>query len=110
MEQVQPYAAIVDTRLSTDGMSLAISDLTRLECRIKPIRDGDVKLLQDFDDFFGNAIAQVVPLSCEVVDRATEIRSQYGFKTPDAIRSAAAVVSGRDAFYTNDRRLDRLPI
>jgi predicted nucleic acid-binding protein len=41
------------------------------------------------------------------MDRAAEIRAQYGFKTPDAIHLAAAVVSGGDAFLTNDHRLDR---
>jgi predicted nucleic acid-binding protein len=43
------------------------------------------------------------------MDRATAIRAQYGFKTPDAIPLAAAVISGCDVFLTNDHRLDRCP-
>lgn len=41
------------------------------------------------------------------MDHATDIRAHYGFKTPDAIHLAAAVVSGCDVFLTNDHRLDR---
>jgi predicted nucleic acid-binding protein len=52
-------------------------------------------------------VAEVVSLSREVIDCATKIRAHYGFKTPDAIHLAAAVVSGCDAFLTNDHRLDR---
>jgi predicted nucleic acid-binding protein len=71
------------------------------------LRDGNTHLLKDFDDYFADAVSDIVPLSREVIDRATEIRAQYGFKTPDAIHLAAAVVSGCDVFLTNDHRLDR---
>jgi predicted nucleic acid-binding protein len=37
----------------------------------------------------------------------TYIRAHYGFKTPDAIHLAAAVVAGCEVFLTNDHRLDR---
>jgi uncharacterized protein len=83
------------------------SDLTRMECRIKPLREGNADLLKDFDDYFEGAVAEIVALSREVIDRATETRAQYGFKTPDAIHLAAAVVSGCDVFLTNNHRLDR---
>ncbi len=107
VEQVSPYAAAVDARLSAAGVILVASDLTRLECRVKPLKAGDTALLQDFDEYFEGVIAEVVPLTREVIDRATEIRAQYGFKTPDAIHLAAAVVSGCDVFLTNDQRLTR---
>jgi len=105
VEQVPQFAPAVDARIS--GVVRVASDLTRLECRVKPLREGDIELLKDYDDFFAGAIAEMVALSREVIDRATEIRAQYGFKTPDAIHLAAAVVSGCNIFLTNDHRLDR---
>ena len=33
------------------------------------------------------------------------LRAQYGFKTPDALHLAAAVIHGCDRFLTNDARL-----
>jgi hypothetical protein len=59
------------------------------------LRDGNNDLLKDFDDYCEGAITEIVALSREVTDRATAIRAQYGFKTPDVIHlSAAAVIWG----------------
>lgn len=107
VEQVQPFATSVFARLSAPNVALVASDLTRLECRVKPLRDGDRSLLRDYDDFFDMTVPEIVALSREVMDRAAEIRAQHGFKTPDAIHLAAAVVGGCDRFVTNDHRLAR---
>lgn len=107
VEQVQPYAPAVRRKLSAQGLNLVTSELTRLECRIKPIRNGDAALLQDFDDYFANSIAEIIPLTRDVIDRATEIRAQFNFKTPDSIQLAAAVVANSAVFLTNDHRLSR---
>jgi predicted nucleic acid-binding protein len=107
VEQVIPQAAIVDARISPAGIERVASHLTRMECRVKPLRGGDQALLLDFDTFFAASIAEFVLLSQSVVDRATEIRAQYGFKTPDAIHLAAAIESACDLFLTNDQQLTR---
>lgn len=107
VEQVQPYAASVDARLSAHDAERVASDLTRMECRVKPMRDGDAELLKDFDHYFEGAVTEIVTLSREVIDRATQIRARYGFKTPDAIHLAAALSAGCEVFLTNDHRLDR---
>ncbi len=102
VEQVALLAAVVDARLSAAGVVRVASHLTRMECRVKPLRNGDHALLQDFDTYFVGTIAEMVPLSMSVFDRAAEIRAHYGFKTPDAIHLAAAVESACDVFLTND--------
>lgn len=107
VEQVSPYAEHVDVRLNAPDVELFASDLTRMECRVKPLRESDVDLLGDYDDFFGGSLTQVISLSGAIMDHATEIRAAYGFKTPDAIHLAAAVRSACDIFLTNDHRLDR---
>jgi predicted nucleic acid-binding protein len=108
VENVQPYAARVEAYLTRPGIELVASDLNRLECRVKPIRDGHADLLDQFDAFFGAAVHEVVPLSGNVMDQATDIRARLGFRTPDAIHVAAAVSAGCDVFLTNDHRLDRV--
>lgn len=107
VEQAPGYAASVDQHLSAPGVILVASDLTRMECRVKPLRDGDGGLLQDYEQFFREAVAECVTLTREVLDRAAEIRARHGFKTPDAIHLAAAVTACCDRFLTNDHRLDR---
>jgi predicted nucleic acid-binding protein len=98
---------LVMERISDPNVLPIISDLTRLECRVKPLRERNLDLLQDFSDFFEAAVAEIIPISREVIDTATEIRAEYEFRVPDAIHLAAAVVSRCDEFLTNDRQLSR---
>ena len=93
------------TALRTAGDHVAVSDLTRLECRVKPIQLGDTLRLSKFDGFFDLTDVRMVPLTTTVYDRATIIRATYGIKTLDAIHLAAAVEGGCDLFLTNDARL-----
>ena len=109
VDRVPQYVEIVERRVSADNVAQVIIDLTRMECRVKPLSEGNTDLLKDYDDFFEEAVAELVGLSKEVIDRVTEIRAQHRFKTPDAIHLAAAVRSGCDLFLTNDHRLDRFP-
>lgn len=95
--------------LEASGDLVAVSDLTSLECRVKPIRMGDDALLADYDAFFGSPDIVRVPLSTSVYDRATEIRARHNFKLGDGLQLAAAVEAGRQVFLTNDTRLGRFP-
>jgi uncharacterized protein len=107
IEQSQPFATAIRSKLAALGVVPITSELARLEYRVKPMRDGNQALLQDFDDYFANTIAEIFPLTRDVVDLATEIRAQYNFKTSDSLHLAAAVISNRDVFLTNDQRLIR---
>ena len=71
------------------------------------MRDGNIALLDEFDRFFNESVSEIVVLTREVIDLATEIRSRYGFKTPDAIHLAASTSSNCELFLTNDHRLNR---
>lgn len=93
------------TALAAAGDRIAVSDLVRLECRIKPIRAGDAAKLAVSDAFFGRPDMQIVPITTAVFDRATTIRAVYKFRLGDSLHLAAAVESGCDRFLTNDRRL-----
>jgi len=107
VEDVLPYVTALEARLVVPGTVQVCSELARLECRIKPIRDEAYALLDAFDRYFAGVVAEIVPLSRPVIDQATLLRAQYGFKTPDAIHLAAAIASECDLFLTNDRHLCR---
>lgn len=107
IEQRQPFASSVRNKLASAGIVHITSELARLECRVKPMREGNLILLKDFDDYFENTIAEMISLTRDVVDKATEIRAQFNFKTPDSLHLAAAVVSRCNIFLTNDQRLNR---
>src|SRR5512134_1143855 len=65
------------------------SDLTRLECRVGPLRKGDSSLLRQFDQFFASQDLQKIAIEGAVFDLATELRASHVAKTPDALHLAA---------------------
>jgi len=109
VQEVEPWAAAVEARIAEDGVETVVSDLTRLECRVKPFRDGNAAVLADFDRYFRVDVHEIVSLCEETVDRATEVRAVHRFHTPDALHLGAALISRCDAFLTNDHRLDSFP-
>ncbi len=96
-------------QLVAAGDQAAVSDLTRLECRVKPIRLSDPQLLADYDAFFGGPDLLKLGLPGPVFERATEIRAQYGFRLGDSLNLAAAVEHACGRFLTNDAQLRRFP-
>jgi len=83
------------------SVELMVSRLSVLECRVKPLREGDAALLKRYDDFF--ASVHIVELNAEVMDAATQLRARHGLKTPYALQAASALVaSDRALFVTAD--------
>lgn len=104
-----PRAASHLAGLRSAGAQLAVSDLTRMECRVGPLRTKNATLLAQYDHVFTAPDQLVLPLTGQVCDRAAVIRADYGFSTPDALNLAAAVEASCAAFLTNDARLSRFP-
>jgi predicted nucleic acid-binding protein len=44
-------------------------------------------------EFFDHEITLEIGISLEVIDKATDLRAKYNFKTPDALHLAAAKFS-----------------
>ncbi len=84
---------------------IAISDLVRLEYRVKPLRLNDAVKLAEFDAFSAQPNVRFISVSGPIFERATLIRATYKFKLGDSIHLAAAVEGGCDQFLTNDGRL-----
>lgn len=97
------------TALEAANDQIAITDLVRLECRVKPIKVGDAVKLAAFDSFFSRPDVRLLLLPTAVYDRATLIRATHNFKLGDSLHLAAAVEGGCSRFLTNDRRLSGFP-
>jgi predicted nucleic acid-binding protein len=91
------------------GDQPAISDLTWLECRVKPIRLGDAVGLADMEAFLTGSDVVRVPMPTAVYERACRIRAVHNYKLADALHPAAAIESGCGLFLTNDHRLSSFP-
>jgi predicted nucleic acid-binding protein len=91
------------------GDEPAISDLTWLECRVRPIRNGDVVALTDMEAFLTAADVRRVPMPTAVFERACQIRALYNYKLADSLHLAASVEAACGVFLTNDLRLKGFP-
>jgi predicted nucleic acid-binding protein len=87
--------------------SLATSRLSRLECRYKPLRLGDAPLLSLYETFFNGQEVQLLEITGEIIEKATELRANLNLKTPDAIHLASAILAQATSFLTGDKSLAR---
>jgi len=102
LERIAPVEADPNGVLTT-------SRLSRLECRVKPLRDRHAELLARYDLFFARQTVVLSEISAGVIERATDLRASHGFRTPDALHLATAIEDRADAFLTGDSSLARCP-
>lgn len=88
-----------------DTPVLVFSELTRMECRVLPLRAGNTVALTAFDELFSNSLYEFATLDRAASEEATALRAAHGLKTPDALHLAAALQAGCSEFWTNDQRL-----
>ncbi len=101
---VESVVRIIDR----DDVRLVTSQLTRLECRVQPLRVGDVDLLGQYERVFAAADLSLIEVTEAILEGATEIRAKLGLKTPDAIHAATAIEVGADLFVTGDDAFTRV--
>lgn len=105
---VEKLIALVK-RLET-GSGHAVSQLSLLECRVKPLREQDTAVLAAYERFFTRQDLLQVPISKEIVLEAARIRARHNLPTPDALQAASALsLPGDVRFLTNDRHFERVP-
>ena len=98
-----------------NGARFCFTGLTRLECRALPMRKGQLRILEEYDNFFSLPETGQLSINDHVFEVATELRAFQNLKTADALHLAAALHHGCTEFWTNDLRLkfaaaDRLRI
>ncbi len=114
IEGIEPWRQRVQDQirsaLGSSGGSIAISEISLLECTVKPLQDRNAERLARFDQFFGQPELISVALDRAVISRAAQVRAFSKLKTPDALQAASALsLEAEVLFLTNDRRFDRVP-
>ena len=73
---------------------------------MKPLKDGDTKLAEQYKNILTNAPGiELLEVTHEVAIKAAELRAKYNLRTPDSIQIATAIVTKASCFLTNDIRL-----
>ncbi len=102
--------ALAALRTGDRAPPIAASALSRLECRIGPLRARDDTLLERYEAFFADPGLTVIALDDAVIDRAAELRAGHGLRTPDALQAASLLTRDeRGVFVTGDGGFRRVP-
>lgn len=108
IEGAEPFASGVRAELARmvrkhPSMGTAVSRLSWLECRIRPVRSNDLATVAAFDAFFARPDLVWVELGRDVIELATAIRVKHGLRTADALQAASCLQLGpRHLFLTGD--------
>ncbi len=71
---------------------LAISDLSRLECLVKPLREQQVGTVTLYEKFFTHPQLYIQTLTSSVIQEALKLQVSHTLKTPDTLQAASALV------------------
>lgn len=103
------YQPILSTlfELSDKGrFSFVTSSVTLLEVLVKPLREGQKAVAEQYRDILTTAPGiELVDVTSAIAERAAQLRAKYNVRTPDAIQLATCIELEADYFLTNDNRL-----
>lgn len=115
VEIAEPYYGkfvdkLHDIRTQYGLLPFAVSHLSLLECRVKPVREKNKDLLKRYQQFFAAQDLNLVALTPAVLEVATQLRAQHHLPTPDAIQAASALsISDPIIFLTGDSGFKKVP-
>ena len=102
-------ATLQQLAVGAPDLTLAVSRLSVLECRVAPLRRGDQASLDRFEALLSQPDLLVVELSASVVELATQLRAKHGLRTPDALQAACCLDLGPEAvMITGDAGFQRV--
>ncbi len=87
-------------------IQLVTSTITIEEYLVFPYASGKLELVDNFKRFIEYMKMEIVDITADIAEQAAKIREQFRhFKAMDSLQLAAAIASGCDAFFTNDKQL-----
>ena len=102
-------ATLQQLAVEAPDLTLAVSRLSVLGCRVAPLRRGDQASSDRFEALFAQNDLQIVELSASAVELATQLRVNHGLRTPDALQAACCLQLGSDAvMVTGDAGFQRV--
>ena len=116
VERVEPYSNLLAPmweEARAGRFTLASSELVALETLVRPLRDGNARLVMLFRSILAAAEMNLIPATLAIWEDAARIRAETGLATPDALHAATALRTGCTLFITNDtdfHRVDDLPV
>ena len=83
LQCIEPWAGKISQAFEPlEEIVLYVTDLTRLECRVLPCRQGDEEMLEIYERFFTRSDIRKLALSSQVFGFATELRASATTQNP----------------------------
>lgn len=96
-------------RVDEAQLQVITSTITLTEVLTLPFETGNVSYQRAYREMLLNtASITTLPVTASIAEKAAELRARHRLRTPDALHIATALVSGCDAFLTNDLKLKRV--
>lgn len=112
IEKVEPYASLMTPvwqSADRGNIQLFSSQLLLLEVLVQPVRNGNTALESSYRQFLTESEKfELYYVDLPVLEKAIQIRSETGLKTPDAIHAATALLASCELFLTNDAAFKRV--
>lgn len=106
------YAPLLEQIFTRPGRDATVvtSAMTLLEVLVVPIRRGQAKLADRYDQLLTRSRGvRLVDVTRDQLRAAASLRAVLPLKTPDALQVVAVTSAGCKVFVTNDRRLPVIP-
>jgi len=95
--------------LDRNEAQITTSVITLAEVMVKPLRMGNREVEEKYRKILlQTPVIKLMTITEVVAIRAAQLRAVYNLKTPDALQIATAILSGCDAFLTNDVGIKRV--
>lgn len=89
-----------------NNIQIVTSAITIEEYLVFPYASGKIELVDNFKRFIEYMHIEIVKIDADIAEQAAKIRGEFkSFKAMDSLQLASAIVSGCDAFFTNDKQL-----
>jgi len=94
---------------STKEIDIITSELTLMETLVGPLKKGNVKLADTYEEILLNTEIRLFPISISILKKSADLRARINIRTPDAIHVSTALEGKCDMFLTNDYNFQKIP-
>ena len=96
-------------RIANGRLVGVTSVITLTEVLVQPLRRGELTLQRQYLDLLRHSDnIEIAGIDPAIAERAAELCARHNLRTPDALQIAAALLTGCQAFLSNDAALKRV--
>jgi predicted nucleic acid-binding protein len=112
IEEHKTYLKIIEplfNQISHGRLTAYTSFISLIEVLIKPLEEKNENLVEKYENLLTNSENLIIcDIDKQISIETAKIRTTFKLRIPDAIQLATAIISGAEAFITNDTSLKKI--